>query len=358
MFFICSYAGFRCLIEVSEEAMNDIMRFKNDFANYYLLEKLQEIIPGKKNYDVSIKILKKSNNILSTTFTDRIKIHSSHSKNIKYLLDGSIHTQRDAERYAFVNDHSETFEYLIDGSNTLIKVNKKEKHIDIIGDNIYHDLVYIYETLFNSFVESKGSIALHAASCSLNDKGIVICGESGSGKTTLLFDLIFKFGAKFHSNDRLIVLNDDIYNSKLFSYSVPIPVNVPIRTMRNLEAWKNAEVVKKAETDTKIRFKVSELPLLFSNEIKSKIAIDYILSVKFTMANPGIEEISIQEIINEMEILTPYDECHPKWLPIFQNENLKKDEVEKKVLKWGEKVKFLRVSGNDLISAFRKFLFQ
>jgi len=119
---------------------------------------------------------------------------------------------------------------------------------------------FVYATLVNSFAEYKGGIALHAASCSINDKGIIICGESGSGKTTLLFDLVFKFGAKFHSNDRLIIFND-LDNSKLFSYGIPIPVNVPIKTMRNLDNWKNVDVVKSAESSAKIRFKVNEIPL-------------------------------------------------------------------------------------------------
>lgn len=354
MYFMCSYAGFRCLIEACEEAINDIKRFKDEYGSYYQFEYLTV---SNADYDISIKVIKQSNSISKNAYENfnKIRIHSSHSKNIKYLLDGSIHTQKKAEQYAFVNDCDDIVDFFLEGSYTLVKVNKKERHIDIIGDNVYNDLVYVYESLFNSFVEYKGGIALHAASCSINGKGIIVCGESGSGKTTLLFDLIFKFGAKFHSNDRLVVFND-LNNSKLLSYGVPIPVNVPIKTMRNLDDWKNVDVVKNAEPDTKIRFKVNEIPLLFSNKIESYITIDYILSVKYDSTKPKVERISAKEVVNEIELLTPYDECHPKWLPVFLNDNINKDEVENTFLNWLNKVEVLRVSGNSLISAFEQVL--
>ncbi len=266
MYLLCCYAEFNCIIEYCEKSVDDIEQFKKEFGVYYVCDDIEKSDVDILKSDVTIKLMKKAKANSNEKFEEstRVRIHSSHSRNIKYLLDGSIHTQKDALQHALLKEYNDKAEYFIEGSNTIVNVSVKNSYMEIIGDDIYNDLVYIYESLLGAFVETIGGIALHAASCSLNEKGIIICGESGAGKTTLLFDLINKLNAKFHSNDRLIVFNDP-KKDKLTSYSIPIPVNVPIKTMRAMDKWKDRDVVKKAEDNTKIRFKVNEIPILFSN---------------------------------------------------------------------------------------------
>lgn len=231
----------------------------------------------------------------------------------KVLLDGSSYTQKEASVFAQKGKDSEGILYYYFKEGNVVQAYLGQKKVRLIGENLYDMLVYIYESLLNNYIESMGGILLHAASCSLNGKGYILCGKSGAGKTILLFDLI-KVGARFYSNDRLVVFEKD---GKIESYSIPIPANVPLRTMKNLEGWKDSKVVIEAEENCKIRFKIGELDKQFGEKCDKVIDIGAILCLKYSENQSENKTLVREELIEYLDLLTPYDECHSKWLQMF-----------------------------------------
>lgn len=338
--YICEYAGFTSLIKVDEK--NDILiqRLKKELAFYYSIYEYSDEV----KYDSEIEVIDGKCEVADID-TEEVCIHSSHSRNKKILLDGSSYTQEEASIFAQkgTDNKGVIYYYLKDG--TVVEADLYKKKVRLIGKNLYDMLVYIYETLLNNYVESMGGILLHAASCSLNGKGYILCGKSGAGKTTLLFDLI-KAGARFHSNDRLVIFEK---NEKIESYSIPIPVNVPLRTMKNLDGWKDIDVVINAEEDCKIRFKIGELDKLFGDKQDKAIDVGTILCVKYSENKPERKSLSREELIEYLDLLTPYDECHPKWLPMFSE--ISDNQINRMLKILSEKLEVYQLSGNNLLSA-------
>jgi len=344
MYCICSYSKFNCKISYQIDTKYLLDNFINDFGIYYNFIFSQPI-----PYSVEINLHNSNKEIdFKNEFLDgEYKlIHSSHSKNKKYLLDGKIHTQKDANKYAMFIEIGDKRIYNIKESNSLIVINGYR--IDIYGENIYDDFIYIFETLLNTYFESIGGIALHAASCTLNGSGIIICGKSGAGKTSLLFDLINKKKALFHSNDRVIVYEEN----SLLACGIPIPVNVPLKAMKTFSRWSENEIVKYAENDSKIRFKVNEIPLLFDNIEKEDTVLKTVFIPNYNSSQPNIKQISAITAMEYLELLTPIDECHPNWLNIFKNYN-DVNSYRSILLKWLDQINIYIVSGNSLIDAVK-----
>lgn len=277
-------------------------------------------------------------------------IHSSHSKNKKYLLNGEIYTQKDASLFACKKTDDKKIYYYIKKTNTKISVDLVEKRVTISGSNLYNMLVYVYETLLSINIEHNEGIQLHGACCRWNEKGYLIAGKSGSGKTTLLFNML-KRGGYFHSNDRVAVFKED---SGYVAYSIPIPVNMPINMMRSLDKWKNINLIKKAENNSKIRFLVKDFEMLFEGNMVIKTKIDDILVVNYTDDEPSYMYLEDVKISDHIEVLSPYDENHPKWLPLYDYPNT--EMVEKKLDIMKKSVGIIKLSGCNIFKALEEAL--
>lgn len=336
---------FECKLNYSHNEVAIVRRFINDFGSYYSFSN------DCSNYIAEISLYNHNTRIVYDDKLDNCDfqlIHSSHSENIKYLLDGSIHTQKNAEKYAKAYQYSKYKKIIfVKDSQSIILINGTK--IEIHGENIYADFVYVFETLLNTYMESIGGIALHAASCSINNQGIVVCGKSGSGKTSLLFDLINDKGALFHSNDRIIVYKN---NADICICGIPIPVNVPIKTLKKSSHWINNEIVSRAEANSKIRFNVDEISKLFNTYENRDIKLNKIFISNYSDCDPKLVKLLPGEAISYLELLSPYDECHPNWLGVFKPSY--DDKVcNNLIMSYLKGIELYRAEGSDLISSVK-----
>lgn len=340
----CAYAGFCCGINYEELYENIMSRFREEFAFYY------QFAICKYDVKCDADIFLVENAYEGIIESEEECIHSSHSKNKKYLLNGDSYVQKDASIYACKKTQNAVIYYYIKKTNTKILVDIKKRKVLISGGDLYNILVYTYESLLSINIEHRGGIQLHGGCCIWNDKGYLITGKSGGGKTTLMFNMLKK-GGRFHSNDRVAVFRE---KGKYIAYSIPIPVNIPINTMRSLSKWKNTDIVMNAEDDSKIRFLVKDLDLLLEGNRVVKAKIDGILVVNYSNENPSFSYIEEGKVSDYLEVLSPYDENHPKWLPIYDYPDAEK--VEKELDRLRNSLKIIKLSGDDIFKAMEDML--
>lgn len=344
---IIEYSSFKCnLISYSKKYNDIIMEFYKKFNNYYCFEF------GVEDSDLFTICLCDDidKNLFNNINCDITLIHNSHSKNKKILLNGLVYRQEDAIKQAAKISKGNVKFFKVLETNTYIKL--EDKRLIMCGNNIYDDLVYVFETLLNTFLEKEGNIALHAASCLVNGEGVVICGKSGSGKTTLLFDLIKNNNAIFQANDRVSIYKKK--NDSFYICGIPIPVNVPQKTMTGLERWKDTEIVKKSESHDKIRFSVEEIPLLFDETVNKDIKLKKILITDYNKnENPAVKKLSALSALERLDVLSPFDYCHPNWLEVYTSD--RQDVTVKNIIKkWLENIDVYLLTGNNPYESFCK----
>lgn len=342
--FLCCYAKFKCGIIAEDNFIEIIDRFKSEFGLYYDICDINNV----NGCDARIYLVDEAfeNDLKS----EEVRIHSSHSRNKKYLLTGKIYTQDDANIFAYHKQENQKVYYQIVNTNIKIFADTEQKNVYMSGDNIYDIFSYVFETLLSINIEYNGGIQFHAACCEFNGNGYIITGKSGSGKTSLLFDIL-KNGGYFHSNDRVAVFKE---GEKYVAYSIPIPVNVPIKMMNTMEEWKSNDVVCNAKPGTKIRFLVNELPILLGEKIVKKIDIQNIISVDYSDDEPSFKILDNGNINDYIELLTPFDENHPKWLKLFDYPD--EDDAKAAVSEMNNNIKILYVSGNDTFKALNNYI--
>lgn len=341
-YYLCRYAKFSCGIGVVENRECIIKRFYNEFWFYYNLQGMD----GIKYCDAKVFIVEQA---FDGIINDKEEcIHSSHSKNKKILLNGDLYTQNDAKIYAFVKKEEEKIFYYLKKTKTKVMVNIRERAVYVSGEDLYNTFVYVFESLLCIGIEHKGGILFHGACIQWNKKGYIITGKSGAGKTTFLFNAL-KCGGIFHSNDRVAVYLEE---NRIEAYSIPIPVNVPIAVMRSLNEWKDTKLIKNAEDNTKIRFMVSQLEQIFHNNMVSFTEISEIVLVDYSENRSEYTNLRGKKIRDYLEVLSPYDENHPKWLPIFEFPNI--EMIDKKLEELGERIIICKISGKDTFGTFKK----
>ncbi len=340
-YYTCGYAGFNCGIGAMKGKENIINHMAEEFGFYYEIETVDAISTCDARIYIVNEAYEKDIN------GEMVCIHSSHSKNTKLLLDGSQWTQNDANIFAKMKKENNYIYYFIQKNNIKILVEMDNKTVYISGEKLYFIFIYIYETLLSIYMEHSGGILFHAACCQWKRKGYLITGKSGAGKTTLMFNII-ENGGVFHSNDRVAVFKD---GGDIIAYSIPIPVNVPIKKMRELEAWKDRKIVKDAFDNTKVRFLVSELDQLFPRKIVTT-KIDEIIVADYSDRDPEYEVISSENLEDYLEVLTPFDENHPKWLPVLACPD--DVTIKQRLRELKQKVKVCRISGRNTFETFLK----
>lgn len=340
-YYICNYAGFNCGIGTMKGKERVVDRLAEEFGFYYVIEEVDDI----STCDARIYIVNEAYE--GDIDGETVCIHSSHSKNVKLLLDGSQWTQNDSRIFAKTKSENKCIYYYIQKNNIKILTEIDSKTVYVSGEDLYDIFIYIYETLLSGFIEYSGGIQFHAACCQWKNKGYLITGKSGAGKTTLMFNII-KNGGTFNSNDRVAIFQNE---GDIVAYSIPIPVNIPIKMMRELEVWKDRELVKNADNNTKIRFLVSEIDQIFSRKIVTT-KIEKIIIVNYSDCDPEYEVISNQNPEDYLEVLTPFDENHPKWLPIFTCPDI--ITIKQKIKELSRNVGTCRISGNNTFDTFLK----
>ena len=339
--YTCKYINFNCGMCVIDEYEQLVKRFKKEFSYYYDISSTDTIL----SCNARIYIVDDAY-IMPSESGKMSSIHSSHSKKIKYLLNGREWSQSDAYIEAEIWHKEENVLYYIAKYDAKVLVDIEKKNVYLSGRDLYDIFLYIYESLLCNYIESRGGIQLHASCCEYDGKGYIFTGKSGAGKTTLLFNIV-NSGGLFHSNDRVVIFEED---GMIVAYSIPIPVNVPIELLRNNEKWENHNTIKNCSGDVKIRFLVSELGELFPQRIK-KVQITQVIVVDYlsNCSNTIVQEV--EDIFEDIDILTPIDENHPKWLPIFDipSENIVNNRMEQ----IGKRIKIRKISGKDIFDTFK-----
>ena len=124
--------------------------------------------------------------------------------------------------------------------------------------------------------------------------------------------------------------------------------------MNTMEEWKSNDVVCNAKPGTKIRFLVNELPILLGEKIVKKIDIQNIISVDYSDDEPSFKILDNGNINDYIELLTPFDENHPKWLKLFDYPD--EDDAKAAVSEMNNNIKILYVSGNDTFKALNNYI--
>lgn len=338
------YSKFECnLISTTPKYDEIVKKFHENFSNYYSFNFDEE---SENNFTIYL-CDHVDKDIFNSTCLNRILIHNSHSKNDKILLNGLVYKQKNALKHVYKISQNNIDFFNIIETGTYIKLT--EKKLLMCGENIYEDLVYVFETLLNTFLEAFGNISLHAASCLINNEGVIICGSSGSGKTTLLFDLIKNCNAIFQANDRVSIYKE---NNELYICGIPIPVNVPHKTMTSMDNWCDTELVKNSKSNNKIRFSVKEIPLLFDEIISNDIKLKKIFITNFNCnQKPSVKRIDSIEALENLEILSPFDPCHPNWLNVYSS-NQTNITIETSLKNWLKNIEIYVLSGNNLYESF------
>lgn len=344
---VIEYSCYKCnLISCSKKYDDIIFKFYTKFKNYYrfkfgieesnlftivLCDDIDKDIFKHKKYEIKL-------------------IHNSHSQNRKILLNGLIYNQQDATKHAAKITQENMNYFWILETNTYIKTHPSL--LVMSGNNMYDDLVYVFESLLNTFLEKKGNITLHAASCLINDEGVVICGKSGSGKTTLLFDLIKHNNAIFQANDRVSIFQSA--NNSYYICGIPIPVNVPQKVLTEIPSWKSSEIVKNADPNDKIRFLVEEIPLLFKETVNTDIRLKKILITDYNANNNvTLKQLDPMSALKALDILSPMDYCHPNWLEVYISDR-DSATVNNTMNQWLENIEVYLLSGKNPYESFSR----
>lgn len=114
-----------------------------------------------------------------------------------------------------VNDHSSRAHFNVRSERELFIVSSLGKKLDS------KVLSRLLREMAMRRLESQGYIIFHASLVDLDGKGIVVIGNSGAGKTTLALSLCKFGGAKFISNDRVMIkkLPDGGFSAIPFSFA-------------------------------------------------------------------------------------------------------------------------------------------
>lgn len=124
--------------------------------------------------------------------------------------------------------------------------------------------------------------------------------------------------------------------------------------MTGLERWKDTEIVKKSESHDKIRFSVEEIPLLFDETVNKDIKLKKILITDYNKnENPAVKKLSALSALERLDVLSPFDYCHPNWLEVYTSD--RQDVTVKNIIKkWLENIDVYLLTGNNPYESFCK----
>ena len=91
---------------------------------------------------------------------------------------------------------------------------------------------------------------------------------------------------------------------------------------------------------------------IFGKNITNAIRIDHIIAVNYSKEEPSYEVINKKNFLDYLDVLSPYDENHPKWLPFFDYPD--KKAVSKKICSMGERIAISLIKGRDTFKTFEK----
>ena len=105
-------------------------------------------------------------------------------------------------------------------------IESRRTTIHIQGGTLFSNeifYVYLLEPFLMYKLTQKGILLIHAASLTINGRGIIISAETGIGKTSTLLSLLLSDGSEYYADDQSIVKGDTLY-----SYPMPIGIRTHV----------------------------------------------------------------------------------------------------------------------------------
>lgn len=178
-------------------------------------------------------------------------------------------------------------------------------------------------------LEYSGYCCIHSSAVQLNNKGILIIGDSAAGKTTLALSLCKFFGAKYLTNDKILIKMNEEKDLVATPFSAAARLNYgTLKTLeveKEFEQWKLKVKLPDEDSDwcqfngvEKLNILPSELKRTLNLDVVPESKIDLIVYPKI---NRDIEQYILREGVNEevleRNLCTPYDDQFPEdWLGI------------------------------------------
>lgn len=167
-------------------------------------------------------------------------------------------------------------------------------------------------------LENQQYISFHSSSVVIGDKGYLVIGDSGAGKSTMALALCKYYGAKYVSNDRIMlkVTPDGIYG---IPFGMPIKVNYgTLKTLEVDNEYENWELtIPMVSKNTFYDFKGENKLQMLPGELNKYLRIDAESKIKVGgIIMPKIKQENKENYLrDENEIL--HTNCYYDNEPVF-----------------------------------------
>ncbi len=301
------------LLTASEETISFMKQY---FYSYYEVEE-ESIQSGEEQVVRKIKEMEEELSdsekikLKATEDVSELQIHYDQ-KACLYRHEGMAVIQYDRIEHILIIKDDTIFLY----------PNKEDLNYKYIPMRIVRDLIY-FNLIVNGFYE------VHAASVSLNGKGIMLIGERGAGKTTLLFQLLRNPDIHFVSNDKTF-LNLNTMEMKGYPVSINIFKNITYfvpelsglfnsnNTQHHYQHVEWDEYVKK----DKRTFSIQDIQKFMHFPIKATSTCQVVLMPQKEIG--GVEEVVLDETVIHDNIR--YSKF-TKWLSLLYGKKLESKEI-------------------------------
>lgn len=153
-----------------------------------------------------------------------------------------------------------------DGNYTIFSVDSKYEFMILAR--------FIREIAFRA-LEDEQYVSFHSSSVEIDGKGYLVIGDSGAGKSTMTLTLCKYFGARYISNDRIMVKID---NREIHAIPFGMPIKINYGTLKTLGAEKDYEnwdnMIPMVSKETFYEYKGEHKLNLLAEELKKYLAIE------------------------------------------------------------------------------------
>lgn len=133
---------------------------------------------------------------------------------------------------------------------------------------------FIREIAFRA-LEDEQYVSFHSSSVEIDGKGYLLIGDSGAGKSTMALTLCKYFGARYISNDRIMV---KIQNNEIHAIPFGMPIKINYGTLKTLGAEKHYEnwdnIIPMVSKETFYEYKGEHKLNLLPEELKKYLEIE------------------------------------------------------------------------------------
>lgn len=202
------------------------------------------------------------------------------------------------------------------------------------GDNF----LYLALPLIEAEKQRNNIVTLHAASCSLNESGILLLGKEGAGKTSIIYKLCADYHANLIGNDLTFLKGNSngmelIGGTKFFflrkaSVEKSLPHLLNLLNSKQVDPWLNKVKVDASDIGISLEKKTSRLQKAFYVHVDEKQEKTFTCSANSLANRLHLNENFSRYIRSSCNVLM--DESYTYWgyIPSFDNEQFCKNRHE------------------------------